>query len=194
MQSAYELDCRAHEAPTDTSDFELLIRWHDGQPEAGAQLIERHFDALYRFFRNKVTDGVEDLVQSSFLGCLEGAERFRGDASFRTYLFRIARFQLYEFLRQKRRGRCLDFTVSSLAALGTSPTGAVARNQQCRALGKALRALPVQMQIALELHYREGMTLAEIAEVQGVPLGTVASWIRRARVQLRGLLPDELAR
>src|SRR6185436_6575853 len=71
-------------------DAELLSAWRGGDEKAGAELFERHFEALFRFFRNKAGDQAEDLVQETFLACLSGPA-FRGEASFRTYLFTVAR-------------------------------------------------------------------------------------------------------
>jgi RNA polymerase sigma-70 factor (ECF subfamily) len=66
------------------SDYELLDVWRAGDPKASGELFDRHFRGLYRFFRNKGVKGVDDLVQQTFLGCVEGRCRMRGDATFRT--------------------------------------------------------------------------------------------------------------
>ena len=71
-------------------DFELLDAWRSGDRAAGNTLFERHFDAVCRFFANKVNDNVDDLIQKTFLGCIEGRDRFRKQSSFRTYLFAVA--------------------------------------------------------------------------------------------------------
>ena len=76
-----------------TDDFETLDRWRAGDRAAGNELLRRHFDGLYRFFRNKVDEGVDDLIQRSFLACVESKDRFRKQASFRTYLFTVARHE-----------------------------------------------------------------------------------------------------
>ncbi|MCA9708401.1 MAG: sigma-70 family RNA polymerase sigma factor, partial [Myxococcales bacterium] len=74
-----------------SDDEQLLARWRGGDAQAGAALFERYYEAIARFFVNKVGLDCGDLVQATFLGCLEGLERFRGEASFRTLLFAIAR-------------------------------------------------------------------------------------------------------
>ena len=86
------------------SDEILLARWREGEARAGAVLIARHHESLARFFLTKAgTDG-EDLVQATFLGLLGGGlERFRGEASFRTFLFAIARNKLLEYIRARVR-------------------------------------------------------------------------------------------
>lgn len=175
----------------EAEDGELLERWAGGDKAAGAQLFERHFESVYRFFRNKAGDHIDDLVQSTFLGCVEGLARFRREATFRTYLFQTARYQLYDYYRKQKREREIDFTHTSVAAMGTSPTGLVAQREHDRALLAGLRRLPVDLQIALELSYWEDLTEFEIASVLEIPRGTVAGRLRRARKSLVSLLQEE---
>jgi RNA polymerase sigma factor (sigma-70 family) len=174
------------------TDTELLQSWADGNKSAGEQLFERHFEAVARFFRNKLSADAqhEDLIQQTFLGCVEARDRFRGDASFRSFLFAIAHNQLAKHWRSRSRDR-LDFQTISVFDVDPSPSAVVARDQDQQKLLLALRRLPVESQVALELHYWEAMTAAEIGEVLGVPLGTAKTRLRRAKqrleAELRGL-------
>jgi RNA polymerase sigma-70 factor (ECF subfamily) len=163
------------------TDFELLKAWREGDRQAGDELFMRHFDSLYRFFARKVTGDVEDLVQKTFLACVEGQETFRQDASFRTFLFAIARNLLYRYWRSRSRSGEVDFTVTSLQDLGPSPSLAIKARQEQRLLLEGLRRIPLDLQIALELHYWEGMSGPDIAVVLDVPEGTVRSRLRRGR-------------
>ena len=166
------------------SDFELLAAWGAGDRTAGSALFARHFDAVYRFFRSKVAEAdIEDLVQRVFLGCIEGRERFRGESSFRTYLYHVAGFQLYAHFRARRGAQLVGLpttSVRNLRDLGTSPTGVIARNEQRRSLLAALQGLPIDLQIAVELRYWEQLTEQEIGVVLGIARGTVAGRLRRA--------------
>jgi RNA polymerase sigma factor (sigma-70 family) len=162
------------------SDLELLDRWNAGDLEAGNELFERHFDAVYRFFAHKAPDDATDLVQRTFLACVEGRARFRAASSFRTYLFAIARHQLLALWRS-RRSQDVDTGATSVADLSPSPSTALVHRREQRVLLEALRALPIDLQIALELHYWEQMSASEIAEVLGVPIGTAKSRLRRGR-------------
>jgi RNA polymerase sigma factor (sigma-70 family) len=167
------------------SDYELLEAWGQGDNAAGSELFERHFDTLYRFFRNKVRDGVEDLLQQTLLGCVEGRARFRGEARFVTYLLQIARFQLYAHYRRTSRDPVLDFSRLSVADLGTSPSGVLMRNQEEELLLRGLRRLPAEQQVLLELSFWEELTGPEIAAVLEIPEPTVRSRLRRATERLR---------
>jgi RNA polymerase sigma factor (sigma-70 family) len=184
-------------ADTMTNDFELLDAWRSGDRMAGNALFDRYFDALFRFFRNKVTDGADDLVQQTFLACVESRDRFRGDSSFRTYLFTVARSKLYDHLGRQQREGAIDYGVTSCADLGVTPSGIMAEGEQQRLLLIALRSLPIELQVALELFYFEKIRGPELAEVLDVPEGTVRSRLRRGRellrVQLEKLLQTPVA-
>lgn len=168
------------------TDYELLQAWRDGQESAGRALFSRYFDSVYRFFRNKVDDAAEDLTQQTFMGLVQGRDRFRGDASFRTYIFMIARKRLYSYLRKAQRGTDpLDGEQHSVVDLGLlSPSRVVANRQEHKLLLRALRTLPIEMQVALELFYWEELTVSEIGDVLETPIGTVKSRLQRARARL----------
>ncbi len=167
-------------------DVELLEQWRGGELEAGDALFNRHFAAVHRFFRNKVEEGaLEDLVQQTFMACVEGRERFRNDSSFRTYLFGAAHNLLRDFYRKRRRADVLDFTETSVEDTGMGPTTMVGRRQEQRLLLEALRRIPIESQIVLELYYWEELSASATAEVLGIPEGTVRGRVRRAKELLR---------
>lgn len=175
------------------TDDELFRAWQAGDRRAGEALFERHYDALDRFFLNKVGDRAGDLVQRTFVACIEAASRFRGDASFRTFMFAIARNQLLKHLRDHgREKQRLDPAITSICDLDPSPSVVAARREQERLLLAALRRLPIDEQIALELHYWEQLSATEIAAVLEIPVGTAKSRLRRARDRLEAALagPD----
>ncbi len=167
------------------NDLELLAAWRDGDRSAGNKLLARHFDSLYRFFASKVGDDAEDLIQNTLLACVKYIDKVAAASSFRAYLFTIASHQLYAHLRRNaREGQVLDFTVASAVELGLSPSGVAAKRQQDQLLTIALRRLPLELQIVLELGYWEELTAREIATVLELPLGTTKSKIRRAKAHL----------
>lgn len=179
----------------EATDVELLEAWRGGDRRAGEQLFERHFDAVSRFFRNKVDVGVDDLIQRTFLACVESRERIRGSSSFRTFLFAVARNLLYKYYRgQHRHGGKIEFGVTSVHDMAPSPSVVVAEHQQQRVLLQALRRIPLEHQIIVELYYWEQLTSAAIAEVIDVPHGTARTRIRRAKLlleeQMRALQGD----
>lgn len=175
--------------PVPASDRELLDLWARGDRRAGNQLFQRHFDALFRFFRAKVPDGDDDLIQRTFLALVERAPGLSPTAEVRPYLFGIARNVLYRRFRDERRdGRVFDPLETSVADLGTSPSAIADRREQLRLLHAALLAIPVEHQILLELYFWEELPAAEIAVALEVPEGTVRSRLRKAKELLGAAL------
>jgi RNA polymerase sigma-70 factor (ECF subfamily) len=177
----------------DSDDRALFERWRTGDIAAGELLFERYFDSLYGFFETKCPDEADELVQSTFLGCLRARDAFRHDASFRTYLFTIARNQLYSFLRDRHRDRVIEFELSSIEDLHTTPGTRLTRRQEHRHLVAALRRLPLEQQTLLELHYVQDMAVAELSAVFDAPPVTIRSRLHRARRQLRDILQRDPA-
>lgn len=179
------------ERVSERSDEELFEAWRAGDAAAGAALYERYFDPLFRFLRGKVEAAVEDLLQQTFLTCVKRKDALRDGAKFRSYLFTVARHELFEHWRQRaKRAGDVEIGELSIQDLGTSPTGIIARQAEHRLLLRALRTLPLDLQIALELHYWEGLTGPELAEVLAIPEGTVRSRLRRAQEALETAMTE----
>jgi RNA polymerase sigma factor (sigma-70 family) len=174
------------------ADEALLEAWRGGDAQAGAELFDRHFAAVSRFFRTKVGDGYEDdLIQATFLACVEGRERFSGQGSFRSYLYGIAYNMLREHVRLRRRHAAVaDLGEVAAEDLAPRPSGLLARKTEERLLLEALRKIPLEHQTLLELYFWEPLGARQIGETMGLPEGTVRTRIRRAKE----LLARELAR
>jgi RNA polymerase sigma-70 factor (ECF subfamily) len=171
---------------TGVDDIVLLDRWRSGDQTAGQDLFARHFDSIYNFFETKCESDADELTQATFLSCLRAKDQFRGASSFRTYLFTIARNELYRILRtRQRRDAKLDFELSSIAELVSTPGTRMARNQEHRQLIEALQHLPVEQQTLLELHYWEDMDISELAQIFDAPTATIRTRLHRARKALR---------
>jgi RNA polymerase sigma-70 factor (ECF subfamily) len=169
-----------------TTDFELLTMWRSGQVPAGNELFARHVRSVLRFFRNKAGDAAEDLAQRTFLALVEAKDDFRGDASFRTYLFAVARSQLLMHFR----GRAIDnarFDPQTWSAidLGVAMAHVVAHEQAQRVVLAALQRLPIDSQVTFELFYWEDLAIADIARVCEVAEGTIKARLSRGRELLR---------
>jgi RNA polymerase sigma-70 factor, ECF subfamily len=174
------------------TDAALLAGWTAGNKSAGRRLYARHHAVVVRFFINKVGPEATDLVQETFLRVLAGAQSFRGEAAFRTWLLGIAFNVLrkhFETLRKQDERVVQGYT--SVAALSHSPSMVVVRCEEHRQLIECLRRLPLELQVVLELHYWECMTNREIADALDLPIGTVQSRIRRAREQMARMLDTE---
>lgn len=178
-------------------DFELLEAWRAGDELAGNALVRRHFSSVYRFFRSKLDEHVEDLTQQVLLGLVEGRDRLREHANFRAYLFGIARRTLMMHLRGRyRAGKVFspaDHSIHELAISDASLGEQLAARREQQLLVAALRSIPVDFQIVVELYYWEDLSVVEIAEIAEIAPGTVKSRLSRARAMLQTQL-DRLAR
>ncbi len=167
------------------SDLELLEAWRAGDKRAAGELFDRHAASVFRFFANKVDRDIEDLVQATLLACVTGRDRVRDSSSFRAYLFGAARNILRTYLYKRGRARQdYNLNVSSILDLGISPSMLVVKHEEQRLLLEALRSMPVESQLLLELRYWEELTTPELAEIFDVAPGTIKSRLSRARARL----------
>jgi len=152
-------------------------------------LFERFYDALARFFRSKAGEHAPDLIQKTFLVLLETQGRMRDGTTFQAYLFGVARNILLEHYRGKRRdGDRFDVSERSVEDLGPTPTTLLAQAQETRLLLQAMRKIPIESQMILELYFWENMTARDIGDVLEIPEGTARTRIRRAKQLLEAQL------
>jgi RNA polymerase sigma factor (sigma-70 family) len=185
---------------SDPSDVELLRAWRGGDNEAGNELVRRNFMSVYRFFVNKASDDVDDLIQRTFLACVEGRDRLRDDTSLKAYILGIARNQLLMHMRRRER-REVPFGPEemSVASVYGSPSRVMAEREEEKLLLQALRQIPLDLQTIVELYYWEQLAVGEIASILEIPAGTVKSRLFRARDAVREQLsamdvPSQLQR
>ncbi len=177
-------------AKTGPGDDELLRAWQAGDDPAGAVLVRRHFDLVFRFFRRRVPADATDLTQRTFAACIESRDRFPETVGFRPFVLGIAHNQLLMHLRANRRraaalGRARR---ELLAEPATSLSRAAASRRQRRLLLAALHKLPLDLQLTLELHYWEGLSVDEIGAVLRVRPGSVKARLSRGRSRLADIL------
>ena len=169
----------------DRTDGELLELWRGGDSASGEELFERYYDMVERFFLNKVSQGVQDLVQETFTRCVASRERIRDNEQFRLYMFGIAYNVLKAHLRDRyRRGEQLDVAETSMCDLDPGPGTLAVQRREHRVLLEALRNIAVDDQVMLELHYWEDLTTDQIATSLDIPIGTARGRLQRARARL----------
>lgn len=131
------------DAPT---DLELLAAWRDGDRAASDQLVRRHYAAVKRFFELKCPREADDLAQQTFLAAVLGRQRYRAEASFKAYLFGIARIKLLEQIRRIDRDAKTGPTrlgdEAEAAGAGPGLSTLVARRQEHQLVLHAMAALP----------------------------------------------------
>jgi len=164
------------------TDTILLERWLSGDPEAGATLLARHTPGLLRFLRRRAGDDADELLQATLLACVESRQRFRGEASFRTYLFTIARHELYRHFRERaRRQRQIAVDDVTLIDPGLSSAEHVAQRQLHAALRNALAQLAPRDRRLLHRFYADDEDSQNLALEQGLKAASIRSRLHRAR-------------
>ncbi|MCA9653486.1 MAG: sigma-70 family RNA polymerase sigma factor [Myxococcales bacterium] len=166
------------------NDGQLITEWKRGDQSAGAELFRRYYAPILRFYRSKVGGQAPDLVQRCFLRCIEIRPRIREEDSFRCFVFGVARNVLLEHYRRARSNARVDFGEQTVEDLSPTPTSELAQEERSQLLLQALRRLPVDQQIVVELYYWEELNAREIAEIYEVPEPTIRTRLRRAKLRL----------
>ncbi|MBI2950792.1 sigma-70 family RNA polymerase sigma factor [bacterium] len=180
---------------TPTEDRDLIRRALKGD--------QRAFEALYRAHRPRVyavvvrraedRDETEDLIQVTFIRAFQALRGFRGDAAFSTWLTQIALNVCASHLRaqQVRQGyeaanaealRCAE----RASACDESPEAAIYGRWRREAVRQGIQTLPPRYREAVYLRYVQDRSYREITRALQVPMGTVKTWLCRARRQLQG--------
>ena len=186
---------------TADEDAALVRRCRDGDLEAFGALVTRHearVGALVRRILGVTAnpEDVEDTTQDVFIQAWRALPRFRGDARFSTWLYRIAtNTAIRQWQRRKRqRQRIVEEDGAAEAAAPSRLAEDIARRAEGRALRAAIDGLPEKQRTVLLLHYFEDYSCEEIALVLGCSVGTVWSRLhygcRKLRDQLRWLEDD----
>ena len=162
--------------------------------EEAAELLQ-HLDSAYNLARWLVRndEDAEDIVQEAYLRAFQYSASRRGNA--RAWLLTIVRNTSYTWLKKKRAREShteFDEDLHSGASAIADPEQRVMQIADAHRVGEVLGALPVRFREALVLRELEGLSYNEIAEVMGVPRGTVMSMLSRARARFREKFGDRL--
>lgn len=186
--------------PNDLSDEELALRYRDGDLPAFEELYRRHSRGLYQFiaWRAPRREWVDEIVQDSWAALHAARGRYVASASFRTFLYQIARNRLIDLVRQDGRtvlasdlaNHAFDALADGHDRTGLPDEALHARRQTAR-LHAAIRTLPDEQREALVLQQFSGLSVDEIAALCGVPLETVKSRLRYAMHKLRAQLAND---
>ena len=185
---------------SDKTDEEIIFLYKNGEPEAFKVLINRYASSLYNFtarLTNK--NDAPDIVQEIFIKAWKNIERFNPlKASFKTWIFTIARNTTTDFLRKKKNllfsnikkdeNEDINSFTENIPDDDLLPDEALQKLQDSQFLNKILEKLRPDYREVLVLHYQEEMTFEEIGEILGKPLNTVKSQHRRAIIEIRKML------
>jgi RNA polymerase sigma-70 factor, ECF subfamily len=160
-----------------------------GQAGGFEEVVLPHLDAAYNLARWLVRkpQDAEDIVQEAYLRAFKFFGGYQGGDA-RSWVLKIVRNTSYSFLEKNRPAELaeeFDEKVHTAVVEQTGAEAALLQSADSRMLREALDELPVNFREVIVLRELEGMSYKEIAEVKGVPMGTVMSSLARARTQLR---------
>ena len=171
------------------SDTDLLARAAAGDHEAFTEVMRLHEDRVFsvclRIMGSR--DRALDAVQDTFMTVFRKAGQFKGKAAVGTWIYRIAVNTCYDHLRKTKR-RPADPLPEYYDPADDSAQDEVESAGIRPDIQKALQEIPEEFRAAVVLSDMEGMSLPEVADVLGVPVGTVKSRVFRGRRQLAQLL------
>lgn len=193
------------QAATDALSEPELVRRARGRDEAAVRaLTQRYNRRLFRVARSILRDDAEaeDVVQETYVRALTGLDHFRGDASFGTWITRIAMNEALGRLRKRRptvdwesygenrtRAEIIDFPG---AAASNDPERTMAQGEIRVVLEKVIDELPDAFRAVFVARIVEGMTVEETADLFGLQAETVKTRLHRARNLLRDALDKQL--
>lgn len=196
---------QAPASPVDTpEDTELVRRAQGGDLEAFDTLVRRYQERIYSVVYHMTAhhEDAADLAQEAFVRAYRALPGFKQDASFFTWLYRIAVNLTLNFLKQRRhRGQMslddLDLQAENdpdLVALVSdkTPRRDVALQELQQRLNVALQKLSEPHRMVVTLHDIQGLRHEQIAEIMKCNVGTVRSRLHYARQQLQAYLADWL--
>jgi RNA polymerase sigma-70 factor, ECF subfamily len=162
-----------------------------GDRDAFALLVERETGAVYRTCLRILgrPHDAEDVSQESFVAAYRAAHQFRGEGSLRGWLLRIAARQSFRRLAQRRPTADLDAVGEPLLAdVSTEPARSIVTAESRDEIRQAVVNLPDPYREVVALRFFGDLSLTEIAEQTGRPLGTIKTHLHRGLIRLRGQL------
>jgi RNA polymerase sigma-70 factor (ECF subfamily) len=184
-------------ANVDPDDHRLIADCLEGRTAAYGELVRRYQDRLYNTIYRLLdnAEDAQDVLQEAFWNAYIALDKFKGDAQFFTWLYRIA-FNAAISLRRKQRSslsvRSGQWLKGESEPLDTSdssrPQHEMERAEEERRIQQALNRLSPDHRIVLILKDIEGQKYSQMAEILGVPVGTIRSRLHRARMEMRDIL------
>jgi RNA polymerase sigma-70 factor (ECF subfamily) len=173
------------------SDLDLIARWQRGDERAAAELVARHAQALARFAASfGANEEIDDLVQETFIRAFQSLDGFRGESTFRTWLFTIERRLLLDRRRaEKRRPGGVEVQESDAATEYDALDRMVAGEAAIR-VHEAMKHLSPTQREVFALRVAQGLSYREIAELVGTTEGAARVHYHNAMRAVKEYLDD----
>ena len=171
------------------SEKSLINLVKKGDKKAYEVLVLQYQDRLvfsvYKFLKDY--ELAQDIAQEAFVKAFKNIEKFRGDSSFYTWIYRIAINTSKNFLSSKSRkseiydDEIMELKLSESAVTSENPENILEAEELRSLMMEAIQGLPDDIRTTLSLREFDGLSYEEIAEVQNCPIGTVRSRIHKGR-------------
>jgi RNA polymerase sigma-70 factor, ECF subfamily len=174
---------------------DLIQRLRAGEQEACVELVREYHAPIYRLLFHLCSDRhrAEDLVQETFASAWAGLGSFGGASTLATWLYRIAYRKFLDARRKSLSMRIAHDAADDRADDGTmDPVMRVVANEDTFRLYEAIARLSDDERLVVVSHYLEGMKFEQIAEMTGVPAGTLRWRKSQALERLRRMLQEKL--
>ena len=188
----------APDSSSASNDDALLARYREGDGAAFEILYARHRQGLYRFLLglSGKPELADEVFQETWLSLIRSASQPQGRATFRTWLFQIARNRLIDHWRKHGAHQPLhdsyDEQAHAVSDEATDPEQLLSLSRNSQRLETALQTLPADQREVFLLRAHGDLDLAQIASLTDTPLETVKSRLRYAQQKLRRLLAEEV--
>jgi RNA polymerase sigma-70 factor (ECF subfamily) len=181
-------------ATIDNRDSALVDAARAGSQVAFETLVDRYREPVVRLAYRLTHDADEakDIAQDAFLRAYRRLGQFHPDRPFARWLFVIARNASLDAIRRRRRVAALVFAESNVE-IEPGPEELALQHEEAMRVHAALEALPPKYRDVLELYYISGFRYREIAIELDIPIGTVKTYISRAKRRLREELESPMA-
>jgi len=175
------------------AETELIAQAKRGNNNAFMEIAGRHMDKLFdlAFSLTGNSNDAEDILQETLLGAFEGISGFEGRASIKTWLTRILMNQVARHRRFREVRSIVQIGAKSEEVLRGVASPETPGDLEIRMdVMNVLQTLPLEYRTVIIMRELQGLAYAEIAEILGLPVGTVESRLFRARQQLQEKLQD----
>ncbi len=150
----------------DATDADLIARWLRGDQRSAAALVERHAQPVARFAASLgERDGIDELVQDTFVRAFQSLDSFRADSSLRTWLFTICKRLVLDRKRSERRRKDSVELDEGHAVVGYDALDGLVAEETARRVQDGMAKLTALQREVFTLRVNEGMAYSEIAKV-----------------------------
>src|SRR4051812_15812447 len=154
------------------ADLDLISRWRRGDERAATELVARHAQALARFAASfGANEEVDDLVQDTFIRAFQSLDGFRGESTFRTWLFTIERRLLLDRRRAEKRRPGRVEVQETDAATEYDALDRMVAGEAAGRVHEAMKHLSPTQREVFALRVAQGLSYREIAELVGTTEG-----------------------